>query len=139
MIAKTISALALSTTIAASIANPSMAADGIVIEHETTESKPEKLDEHRRDELTSKANRTVDDFKRFKPPEVFEQVRDTIADIMEAYGTSNTYLTLDEAYVMAVALHYDVTASNYRSLGLSNEDFKWLKRNRGIPKRTDLS
>ena len=44
MIAKTISALALCTTIAASIANPSMAADGVVIDNETTESKPEELD-----------------------------------------------------------------------------------------------
>lgn len=143
MKSKTFSILAIWTTIAASIVNPASAADGIVIVQETSESKSEYLDDHRREEMEWETARAVDALKRIKPSDVFERVRDSMADILEAYATSDTYLSIDRAYVMAVAVHYDVTVDNYKRLGLSDEEYKWVKQRgkwlRTNPIRTDVS
>lgn len=70
----------------------------------------------------AQANLTILAFAKTKPAAVFEQVRYTMADAIEV----NNSLSLQQAYVIAVFLHYDVTDENYRKFGISAAEYSWL-------------
>lgn len=72
--------------------------------------------------IQAEANLTILVFAKSRPPAIFERVRETMADAIEV----NNDLTLQEAYVIAVCLHYNVTAENYRNLGISEREYQWL-------------
>jgi len=73
-------------------------------------------------EATAQLALIVDNFAKSKPPTVFERVRSAMADAIEA----NSKLTLEEAYVIAVNSRYEVSARNYKDLGLTESDYKKL-------------
>lgn len=75
----------------------------------------------------------VSEFAKRKPKAVFETVRNTMADVIDLNIELNNALTLDQAYVTAVNIHYTVTAENYRSLGLSEVEYKLLSLGRSYP------
>lgn len=71
----------------------------------------------------------VNEFAKRKPKAVFERVRNTMADVIEM----NASLTLNQAYVLAVNMHYTVTAETYKSLGLSEGEYKLLSLDKSSP------
>jgi hypothetical protein len=83
--------------------------------HDQTEERQQSLDR-------AQANLTILAFAKSKPATVFERVRYTMADAIEV----NNSLSLQQAYAIAVYLHYDVTASNYRKFGISTDEYSWL-------------
>lgn len=76
-----------------------------------------------RERIEADANKSISDFAETKPEFVFERVRYSMADFIEA----DLNVDLNLAYVLAVDFHFNVTAENYRDLGLSYQDFKYLK------------
>lgn len=83
--------------------------------HDLTEETQQSL-------VQAQANLTILAFAKTKPAAVFEQVRYTMADAIEVDNS----LSLQQAYVIAVYLHFDVTASNCRKFGISAEELSWL-------------
>ena len=83
--------------------------------HDQTEDRQQSLDQ-------AQANLMILAFAKTKPTAVFEQVRYTMADAIEV----NNSLSLQQAYVIAVFLHYDVTTDNYRKFGISADEYSWL-------------
>lgn len=65
-------------------------------------------------------------FAKTKPQGVFNDVRNTMADLIAVYSGKGLYIDFGES-ALAVYLHYDVTANNYEWLGLRYEDYEWLK------------
>lgn len=70
----------------------------------------------------AEANLAVLAFAKTKPRAVFEAVRNTMADAIEAKIANS----LEQANVIAVYLNFDVSADNYRKLGLSDDEYRWL-------------
>jgi hypothetical protein len=79
--------------------------------------------------VQSEANQLVALFAKSLPEGVFERVRLTMADEMEA-GRAKT---LEDAYILAVDQHFKVTVDNYSKLGLSRDDWLWLLTVRSKP------
>jgi len=75
-----------------------------------------------REIVRAEANQSVALFAQSRPDEVFERVRLTMADEIEA-GRAKT---LEDAYILAVDQHYKVTGDNYVKFGLSQSDWLWL-------------
>lgn len=75
-----------------------------------------------REIVQAEANQAVASFAQSRPEGVFERVRLTMADELEA-GRAKT---LEDAYILAVDQHFKVTVDNYSKLGLSQDDWLWL-------------
>lgn len=75
----------------------------------------------------------ISEFAKRKPKAVFETVRNTMADVIDLNIELNNALTLDQAYVTAVNIHYTVTAETYKSLGLSEGEYKLLSLGESSP------
>ena len=72
--------------------------------------------------VQAEANQSVAVFAHSKPQEVFERVRLTMADVIEA-GRAQS---LQDAYILAVDQHFKVTVDNYSKLGLGQDEWFWL-------------
>ena len=72
--------------------------------------------------VQTEANQLVAVFAESKPQDVFEHVRLTMADEIEA-GRAQS---LEDAYILAVDQHFKVTVDNYTKLGLGQEEWFWL-------------
>jgi len=90
-----------------------------------TESSKYQKDRSAEEQVTL----VVNEFAKSKPYAVFERVRNTMADVIEL----NAAMTLDQAYVIAVNIHYTVTVENYKSLGLSEGEYKLLSLGKSSP------
>lgn len=82
-----------------------------------------------KDIIQAEANQLVALFAQSLPEGVFEHVRLTMADEMEA-GRAKT---LEDAYILAVDQHFKVTVDNYSKLGMSRDDWLWLLTVRSKP------
>jgi len=78
--------------------------------------------------VQAEANLIVLAFAKTKPAAVFDRVRETMADAIEAKVASS----LAQAYAIAVYLHYNVTADNYRQLGISEVEYRWLESSKNV-------
>lgn len=122
MKAKTLLLLALSAALATGIVNQAKAEDESAIDAEREKQIAEiKIDFGLNDAISTLV------FIKSKPQAVFEYVRQTIIDVMDVYTEKGFYIGLDQAYAIAVYLHYDVTADNYKWFGLRSEDFDKVK------------
>jgi len=119
--------VALST---ASIANATDVAGGWHLAADSPRPEIEHSEEAENSAVQAQANLTVLAFAKSKPPEVFERVRSTMADALETRAARS----LEEAYVVAVYLHFNVSPENYRQLGLSDAEYRWLLSSKdGLP------
>lgn len=75
-----------------------------------------------REIVQAEANQSVAAFAQSKPLKVFELVRMTMADELEAGRTTS----IEDAYILAVDQHFKVTVDNYAKLGLGQEEWFWL-------------
>ena len=72
--------------------------------------------------IQAEAYQSVDVFAQSRPQEVFERVRLTMADELEAGRATS----LEDAYILAVDQHFKVTVDNYSKLGLGQDEWFWL-------------